>query len=102
MNALGESAFEVVPIAFGNNSGDGIKRKDAFRPLVVIINGEGNALLEKCLGGEDLFSINFSGAEFAKALEEGGVMGATFKGGGEHFIIEVAGGVMIKKLGHGW
>jgi hypothetical protein len=69
--------------------------------LVVVINGEGNALLEKRLGCEDLFSINFSGAEFAKALEEGGVMGATFKGGSEHLIIKVAGSVMIEKLGHG-
>ena len=68
-DSLDESAFDQVPFLRGNDARHEIERENAFGPLVVVVDGEGDALGEKGGGGQRAFAFEFFALHFLEARE---------------------------------
>ena len=99
-DSLDESALDLVPFLGGNDARQQIERENAFRPLVVVVNREGNALAEKSGSGQGAFPLKFLAVHFLEARQQFAVMGPRHAGSGKHFIKKIPDLIIGEEIAH--
>ena len=99
-DALHQPALDQFPFLRRNDARNEIERENPFRSLVVVVDGEGNALAEKRGGGQGAFALEFFALHFREALEQFAVMGPRHAGAGKHFVEKFSDFVIGEKVAH--
>ncbi len=68
-DSLDEAALDQIPFFRGNDARHEVEGKNALRPLVVVVDREGDALREKGGSGQRAFALEFFALHFLEARE---------------------------------
>jgi hypothetical protein len=98
-DALDKALLDPLPFTVGNHSRHQIEGKNPLRPLIVVINREGNAATHEGEIDRCLLATVLSGIDGLKTIRYFLVVGAHCATLGEHFVKEVFGLVMIEEHG---
>ena len=97
---LHEPALDQIPFARRDDPRDEVEGKNPLRSLVVVIDREGDALLQKGGRGEVAFALEIGRGHFAEARQQPAVMRSRHARRGKHFVEEMLDLVIGEKVGH--
>src|SRR5258708_39696608 len=89
LNPLNESALHLLPFPTRDDAWDQVEGEDSLGPLIIAVNGEGDALIEKGIRGQRLLAFDLAISHFIEALEESPVVRSDDAGRAKHLIVEV-------------
>jgi hypothetical protein len=90
----------VFPFPVGNDAREEIKREDAFRPLVGIVDGKGHPLGEKSFVGDRSPPLEFLKAQLVVSIEQFLIMCSNLAGLLKHLVKKRPRLISRKQLTH--
>ena len=90
MDALGQAALDAVPFLGGDDARQQIGGNDPLGRLVVVVDGEGDALVQEALLAGLLAAVEFFQRQGGKARVHRGIGRARLAVGREHLVIGLA------------
>ena len=99
-DSLDEPALDQFPFVGRDNPRDQIEWKNPLRPLIVVVNCEGDALSKKRGSSQLALAIELSPRHFLESLQQFVVMRTDYAGPSKHFIEKFSNVVVGEKIAH--